>query len=69
MLKENCINHFGTQAALAKALNISTPAVSVWGLVIPEKQAFRLQRLTEGVLLYDETHYQTTQAAELAEAI
>ena len=46
MLKENCINHFGTQAALAKELKISSPAISVWGSVIPEKQAFRLQMIT-----------------------
>tara|TARA_B100000780_G_scaffold21084_1_gene13575 strand:- start:304 stop:507 length:204 start_codon:yes stop_codon:yes gene_type:complete len=63
MLKENCINHFGTQAALAKELNISSPAISVWGLVIPEKQAFRLQMITGGVLEYDQAHYQTDQAA------
>jgi len=63
MLKENCITHFGTQAALAKELNISSPAISVWGLVIPEKQAFRLQMITGGVLEYDQAHYQTDQAA------
>lgn len=64
MLKENCINHFGTQAALAKELNISSPAISVWGLVIPEKQAFRLQMITGGVLEYDQAHYQTDQTAQ-----
>jgi|TARA_B110000090_G_scaffold25597_1_gene25787 hypothetical protein len=58
MLKENCINHFGTQAALAKMLKISSPAISVWGSVIPEKQAFRLQIITSGELEYDSTHYQ-----------
>jgi len=63
MLKYDCITHFGTQAALAKELNISSPAISVWGSVIPEKQAFRLQRITDGVLAYDEAHYQTDQAA------
>lgn len=64
MLKENCINHFGTQAALAKELNISSPAISVWGSVIPEKQAFRLQMITGGVLTYDADHYQTDQTAQ-----
>jgi len=64
MLKENCINHFGTQAALAKMLKISSPAISVWGSVIPEKQAFRLQMITGGVLTYDQAHYQKDQAAE-----
>jgi hypothetical protein len=64
MLKENCINHFGTQAALAKMLKISSPAISVWGSVIPEKQAFRLQMITGGVLTYDQAHYQTSQSAE-----
>jgi hypothetical protein len=64
MLKENCINHFGTQAALAKELKISSPAISVWGSVIPEKQAFRLQMITGGVLTYDQAHYQKDQVAE-----
>lgn len=62
MLKYDCITHFGTQAALAKKLNISSPAISVWGSVIPEKQAFRLQMITGGVLTYDQSHYQTDQA-------
>jgi len=64
MLKYDCITHFGTQAALAKKLNISSPAISVWGSVIPEKQAFRLQMITGGVLTYDQAHYQTDQAAQ-----
>jgi len=64
MLKYDCITHFGTQAALAKELNISSPAISVWGSVIPEKQAFRLQMITGGVLTYDQAHYQTDQTAQ-----
>ena len=64
MLKYDCITHFGTQAALAKKLNISSPAISVWGSVIPEKQAFRLQMITGGVLTYDQAHYQTDQTAQ-----
>ena len=64
MLKYDCITHFGTQAALAKKLNISSPAISVWGSVIPEKQAFRLQMITGGVLAYDQAHYQTDQTAQ-----
>jgi len=64
MLKQDAVNHFGTQTALAAELGIVQPAVSQWGEVIPEKQAFRLERLTRGVLNYDEALYETTQSAE-----
>ena len=63
MLKYDCITHFGTQAALAKELNISSPAISVWGDVIPKGRAAELHLLTSGELVYDQTHYQKDQAA------
>jgi len=57
MYKKHVIDHFGTQRAIAKALGISDAAVSQWKEVIPEKDAYRLQVVTEGALKYDETAY------------
>lgn len=57
MFKKQVIDHFGTQRAIAKALGISDAAVSQWKEVIPEKDAYRLQVVTDGALKYDETAY------------
>ena len=59
MLKATIIKHFGTQAATAKFLNISPPAVHYWEEVIPERQALKLDRTTHGALVYDEAYYPT----------
>jgi len=59
MLKATVIKHFGTQAAAAKFLNISPPAVHYWEEVIPERQALKLDRTTHGALAYDEAYYPT----------
>ncbi|MFC1121864.1 Cro/CI family transcriptional regulator [Pasteurella multocida] len=58
MLKEDVIKYFGTMAKLAKALNISVPAISQWGEVIPEKNAYKLQEITNRALVVDSTLYQ-----------
>lgn len=57
MYKKQVIDHFGTQRAIAKALGISDAAVSQWKEVIPEKDAYRLEVVTAGVLKYDEAAY------------
>ena len=63
--KLDAITHFGTTIAVASALEISQPAVSHWGEIIPEKQAFRLDRLTGGKLVYNPDLYRTAQSAQL----
>ncbi|KHE04898.1 MULTISPECIES: Cro/CI family transcriptional regulator [Citrobacter freundii complex] len=57
MYKKQVIGHFGTQRAVAKALGISDAAVSQWKEVIPEKDAYRLEIVTAGVLKYNEAAY------------
>ncbi|KZN15280.1 Cro/CI family transcriptional regulator [Marinomonas sp. TW1] len=57
MHKEKVIRYFGTQQQLAGTLSISKSSVSQWGNVIPEKQALRLEKLTNGVLKYDPKLY------------
>lgn len=45
ILKEEAIELFGSQTAVAEALGISIQAVSQWekGQPIPEKQAYRIR--------------------------
>lgn len=57
MKKENVIKYFKSGANTAKFLKISRSSVSEWGTVIPEKQAFKLERLTKGKLKYDPALY------------
>lgn len=57
MYKSEVVEHFGGISKTAVALNISHPAVCRWGKVIPEKQAFVIERITKGKLKYDATLY------------
>ncbi len=58
MRKSEVIEHFGGVAKTASALGISHPAVCRWGEIIPQKQAFVIERITKGKLKYDATLYQ-----------
>lgn len=58
MLTEDAVKYLGSKAKLAKALDVSQPAVSRWGEMIPEKRAARLSLMTDGVLVYDPKAYQ-----------
>ncbi|ARF50814.1 Cro/CI family transcriptional regulator [Pantoea stewartii] len=57
MLKESVLKFYGGPTKTAIALGISHSAVSQWGKVIPEKQAFVINRLTDGQLGYDQKFY------------
>jgi len=63
MYKTEAVKYYGNQNKLAAALGVSDTAVSNWSAVIPEKQAFRLARITNSQLSYDPDLYQTTQVA------
>lgn len=61
MLKADAIAHFGSQAKIARALNITEAAVSLWGDVVPEGSAYKLESVTRRVLrvnpaLYAKSH-------------
>ncbi|EAM7805182.1 helix-turn-helix domain-containing protein [Salmonella enterica] len=58
MLTQDAINYFGSKTKLAKALGVSQPAVSRWGVHVPEKRAARLALMTAGRLVYDPCEYQ-----------
>lgn len=57
MKKIDVIAYYKTTVNLAEELNILPSAVSQWGDIIPEKQALRLEKLTEGALKYDPSLY------------
>lgn len=50
MKKSDAIEHYGTAAALARALGINKSAVSFWGDTIPKGRAYQLEVLTGGKL-------------------
>lgn len=58
MRKSEVVKHFGGIQKTANALGISHPAVCRWGIIIPEKQAFVIERITAGALKYDAKLYQ-----------
>ncbi len=58
MTKSSVIKYFKSTTATARFLNISQAAVSKWPEIIPEKQAMRLDRLTNGALEYNESLYE-----------
>ena len=49
MKKTDAITYFGSRIQLAEFLGIAPAAVSQWGELVPEKNAGRLERLTNGV--------------------
>ena len=57
MFKQDAINYFGRKSKLAKAAGVAPASVSVWGELVPEKNAMRLQLASEGVLQYDPEVY------------
>lgn len=48
MLTKDAIQHFGTQAALARALNIRQQSITDWGDTVPPLRQIQLEKLTAG---------------------
>ena len=58
MYKSDVIAHFGNTVKVTAVLELrSSGTVSQWGEIIPEKQALRLERITDGALKYDPALY------------
>jgi DNA-binding transcriptional regulator YdaS (Cro superfamily) len=50
MKTSDVIAHFGGQGRLAKALDVSQPAISKWGETVPLLRAYQIQVITNGKL-------------------
>jgi transcriptional repressor of cell division inhibition gene dicB len=57
MFKNIVLNYFNGVTPLAKSLGISKGAISQWGDIIPEKNAYRIQEITNGALKVDTKLY------------
>lgn len=42
------IEHFGSQAAVARALNIKPPSVAEWGETVPPLRQLQIEKITGG---------------------
>ncbi|ABN73602.1 MULTISPECIES: Cro/CI family transcriptional regulator [Actinobacillus] len=60
MKKNDVIEYFGTLEKVAASLGISVSAVSQWGEIIPEKNAYRLQEITKGKLKVQHSFYRNS---------
>ena len=57
MKTQDAVEALGSKRAIAKVLDISTQAVYGWGIIVPELQARRLERITNGELEVGEDDY------------
>jgi len=57
VLKSEAVNFFGNKTKLANAAGVKPSSVSVWGELVPEGKAMRLQIASGGVLKYDPVVY------------
>lgn len=63
MRTEDAIRHFGSKAALARALGIRQPSIYDWGELVPMGRAYELQDLTGGALRVDRNAYNRRKEA------
>ena len=63
MTKQQAIEHFGSGAALARALHVTRGAVSNWGDEIPLGRQYEIEVLTEGKLRAERPSEQRPEAA------
>lgn len=63
MKKTHVINYFKRPSKVAEVLKTTVGAISQWGEVIPEKSAARLEKLTDGDLVYDPKVYMGSKAS------
>lgn len=57
MRKSEVINYFGGVCKTATALGIKHPSVSEWPEIIPEVRAYQVEKITNGLLKFDQSLY------------
>ncbi|ELY4882215.1 Cro/CI family transcriptional regulator [Morganella morganii] len=65
MHKKQVLAYFGGTSKTAHILGISHSAVCQWTSVVPEKQALKIERLTNGKLKYNSALYQHSSTEKL----
>lgn len=50
MLKKDVVDYFGSQYAVARALNIKQPSVANWPDIVPPLRQLQIENLTKGKL-------------------
>jgi len=71
MLTVKALGYYDTKKELADALGLTKGAISQWGEVVPEGQAYKLQSITDGALQVDPSCYEkpsTITASHVREA-
>lgn len=63
MRKKDVIEHYGTEAEVARALEISRQAVNNWPDIVPEPTAYKIQVLTNNKLKVDPKLYDRKASA------
>lgn len=63
MRTDQVIEHFGSQAAVARALGIRQPSVCEWGETPPPLRQLQIERITAGALRADPAILDVQQAA------
>lgn len=66
MFTKDVIAHFGSQAAVARALGIAQPSVWEWGDHPPPLRQLQLERITNGALRADPKILETPSQREAA---
>ena len=66
MKKADAIKYFGTRIRIAEVLGISSASISGWGVLVPEKNAARLEAASGGALVYDPSVYDDYRARKVA---
>lgn len=62
MLKRDAVIFFGNKTKLANAAGVKPSSVSVWGELVPEGKAMRLQIASNGALKYNPVAYDNLKA-------
>ena len=57
MLRKDAVKLFGSQVNVARVLGLTRAAVSAWGEIVPEGQAYKLQVVTGGKIKVDPRKY------------
>lgn len=48
MRTADVVAHFGSQAALARALGVKQPSVQDWGEIVPPLRQLQIEKITDG---------------------